>query len=123
MTIVLRLVKGSVLTHAEADGNFIDLDARAEKAQVLLTGSTVLTSASHANRRIQMNSASATNIDMPASPVTGERYFGINLGAGLLTLRTNAGAALTGNALLPATVDQYSPWEVWYTSSGFIRVA
>ena len=28
MTITYRLVKGSALTHAELDGNFIDLDTK-----------------------------------------------------------------------------------------------
>lgn len=123
MPIVYRSVKGTNLTAAEVDGNFTDVDGRIEKPPVLLTASTVLTSASHANRRLQVTSASPVNIDMPASPVAGEKYFGINMGAGAITLRNNGGSAIAGDAALPATVTQYSPFEVWYTTTGFVRVA
>jgi hypothetical protein len=93
-----------------------------ESSPIVLTVSTGLTTATHANRRLEVNSATAVNIDMPASPNTGDKYYGINLGAGLITLRTSVGGALTGNALLPATIDQYSPFEVWNTATGLIRV-
>lgn len=94
-----------------------------EGAPVSITLSTTLTSLAHANRRLEVSSGSPINIDMPAAPTAGSKYFGINLGAGAITLRTNGGGVLAGDPLLPLTVAQYSPFEVWYTSIGFIRVA
>lgn len=100
-----------------------DLGIYADGLPLALTGSTGLTAAAHANRRLEVSSPSPVNIDMPASPATGDRYFGVNLGAGAITLRTSAGGGLTGDASLPTTVTQYSPFEVWFTAGGYVRVA
>jgi hypothetical protein len=109
------------LTNAQAIGTGASLPATPPP----LTTSQVLTRAAHANVNIEIASATAINIDVP-DPTTctvGDEFRGINNGAGALTLRTHLGGALTGNAILPATLSQYDGWLVRYTSAGFRRLA
>lgn len=90
-----------------------------------LTTNTSLVRNTHANIMLEVNNSIATTLTLPttATIVVGDRFFGINQGAGVVSVVLNGGGAITGNALLPATIDQYSPFEVWYTNSGFRRVA
>jgi hypothetical protein len=85
----------------------------------------LLTKAAHGNINIEINSGTAVNIDVPdpATCTVGDEFRGINNGAGAVTLRTHLGGALTGNAILPATVSQYDGWLVRLTSAGFRRLA
>ncbi len=124
MTIVLRAVKGSQLTVAELDGNFQDLDARGGAATpVALAASTTLTEAAHAGRSLFVTSASAVTLTLPSTAATGARFYGVNLGAGAVSIVLSGGGAIPANALLPATIDQFSAFEVQRHAGGFVRVA
>lgn len=88
-----------------------------------ITTSTTLVRNTHANMPLEVSSATAITLTLPATATVGDRFFGINQGTGAVSIVLNGGGAVTGNALLPATLDQYSPFEVWFTSAGFRRVA
>jgi len=89
------------------------------------TTNTTLIRNNHANIMLEVNSANPVTLTLPTTStvVVGDRFFGINQGAGVVSVVLNGGGAIVGNAILPATLDQYSPFEVWYTSLGYRRVA
>jgi len=63
MTITYRLVKGSALTHAELDGNFIDLDTKVGLNWVEKTGNYTAT----AGDKLIVDTGTAVTITLPAS--------------------------------------------------------
>jgi len=125
MPLVLRAVKGSKISIAEMDANLTYLESIAggSAAPVALTASTTLTEASHANRDINTTAAAAVTHTLPATATTGARFYGTNLGAGVLSIVLDGGGAVPRNALLPTTIDQYSAWEVRRTATGYVRIA
>jgi hypothetical protein len=90
---------------------------------VVLTGNTTLTEASHGNREIEVNSASPVTLTLPATATAGTRFFGTNMGAGAVSIVLDGGGAIPRNALLPATLDQFSAFEVKRQTASFVRVA
>lgn len=129
MPIVLRAVKGSALTHAELDGNFTDLDSRVGSGgtgtlpPVEITASTVLTEVAHANRQLHVISGTPVTLTLPSTATTGARFFGVNLGTGAVSVVKSGGVPVPANAILPSTIDQFSAFEVWKTSSDYVRIA
>ena len=68
MTITYRLVKGSALTHAELDGNFIDLDTKVGLNWVEKTGDYTAT----AGDKLIVDTSTAVEITLPASATLGD---------------------------------------------------
>lgn len=129
MPITLRNNKGSSLTYTELDNNFTDLDTRLQSASssslppVEITASTVLTEVAHANRQLHVISGTPVTLTLPSTATTGARFFGVNLGAGAVSVVKSGGVHVPANAILPSTIDQFSAFEVWKTSSDYVRIA
>ena len=100
-------------------------DGLRRDAVAVITTNTNLVRNAHANIMLEVNNSTATTLTLPSTSTVfiGDRFFGINQGVGSVSVVLNGGGVITGNALLPATIDQYSPFEVWYTNAGFRRVA
>jgi len=71
---------------------------------------------------IIVNSAGAISIGLPndAGIPLGFVIRGMSIGAGLVSF---TGTGIVGNAILPATVDQYSAFEFRRIANGWVRVA
>lgn len=123
------------LTNAEIDANFTDLDTRVNTAQntannaiaglapVVITASTTLTQAAHANRQLHINSSAPVTLTLPSSATLPCNFYGVNLGSGAVTIVQTGGTAVPANAILPSSIDQFSAFEVWKTSSSYVRLA
>lgn len=92
-------------------------------APVVLTGNTALTELLHGNRPLELASDVAVTLTLPATATPGSTFFGINQGAGALSIVLDGGGKVIGHSMLPATIDQYSAFEVRFTTAGFRRVA
>lgn len=96
-------------------------------APVVLTGSTTLTQA-HVNRQLIVNSPTGVTLTIALEsangPIGGDEIYGVNIGAGVITLAVQATGTLNANALLPATIDQYSAFSaVRVATNSFVRLA
>lgn len=121
--LVFRDVKGTPLDEFEGDANMRELEFRAGRTPVVINASTQLTVEAHGNRELQVDSATAVQLTLPASAPLGVKFFGTNLGAGAVTLRLSGGSAVPGSAILPASTAQFEPFEVRARAGGFVRVA
>jgi hypothetical protein len=115
MGYLSRTEKGSALNISEHDTNLELLAKGRALDPVIITASTTLTAALHEGREIFCNTATAIVLTIAAEagggPTTlASRFFGTNIGAGEVTLTTSTGT-LYGDALLPATISQWSPFE------------
>ena len=114
MGYLSRTAKGTALNISEHDTN-LDLLAKGTALDpVIITASTTLTAALHEGRELFCNSATAIVLTIAAEagggPTTlASRFFGTNIGVGEVTLA--AAGTLHGDALLPATISQWSPFE------------
>jgi len=109
MTITLRGVKGSELTHAELDENFTTLDdGKADKniGINVQTGDYTLV-AGDAGKSIELDKATAISVTVPASasvafPV-GTQIIIVQIGAGQVTVVEDSGVTVkTAETLLLA---------------------
>jgi hypothetical protein len=87
-----------------------------------ITASTALTWPAVAGQYLVVNSASAVTLTPPndAGIPLGYGIKGLNRGAGAIGF---AGTGIVANAILPATVDQYSAFELRRITGGWVRVA
>jgi len=100
--------KGSNLANTEVDTNMYLVSRGLGLDPVTLTGATTLTSAAHEGRQLIFNSASPFTVtialEAAGGPTTlGSRYYGVNIGAGAVTVAISGGGTLTG---ISATVAQ-----------------
>lgn len=87
-----------------------------------ITASTALTWPAMAGQYLVVNSASAVALAMPndAAIPMGYAQKGLSRGAGAVSF---TGAGIVANAILPATVDQFSAFELRRIPNGWVRVA
>jgi hypothetical protein len=116
MGYLSRTEKGSALNISEHDTNLELLAKGRALDPVIITASTTLTAALHEGREIFCNTATAMvltiALEADGGPTAlGARFFGTNIGVGEVTLTTSTTGILYGDALLPATVSQWSPFE------------
>ena len=116
MGYLSRTAKGAALNISEHDTN-LDLLAKGRALDpVIVTASTTLTAVLHEGREIFCNSSTAIiltiALEAAGGPTAlGARFFGTNIGVGEVTLTTSTTGILYGDALLPATISQWSPFE------------
>lgn len=115
MTITLRSVKGSALTHGELDGNFTDLQNQLDNAAiaydpVTITASTTLTAVDHANRLLICNSASPIVLTLQSDTLGGfakdDSINAIQVGAGSVTIAQGTASALSNPTGTVATTSE-----------------
>ncbi len=113
------------LVSASRVGNVVTLEVQESGNQtpVALAANTNLTEALHAGRDLFVTSGTPVTLFLPPTAATGARFFGVNLGAGAVSIVLSGGGAIPANALLPATIDQFSAFEVKRHAGGFVRVA
>jgi hypothetical protein len=114
MGYLSRTEKGSALNISEHDTNLELLAKGRALDPVIITTSTTLTATLHESRELFCNSDDpiTLTIALEASggpTALGARFFGTNIGVGEVTLL--AAGTLNGDALLPATISQWSPFE------------
>ena len=117
MTITLRSVKGSALTHGELDGNFTDLQTQLDNAAiaydpVTITGNTTLTAVDHANRLLICNSASPITLTLQSDALGGfdkdDSINAIQIGAGNVTIARGTATTLgSPTGALATTTETY----------------
>lgn len=89
-----------------------------------LTGNTTLAWPAAAGRYHIVTSASAVALTLPTGAiVNGSAIRGVNMGAGALSFAPSGGDTIVLHAILPANVDQYSPFELRRVTGGWVRVA
>jgi hypothetical protein len=88
-----------------------------------LAGSTVLAWPAMENRYFVVNSPGPATLTLPndAGIPLGTPVRGVSIGAGLVSF-ASAGA-INANAILPADVDQWSPFELRRVAGGWVRIA
>lgn len=127
MTITLRSVKGSALTHGELDGNFTDLQNQLDNAAiaydpVTLTGAGphLLTAAAHANRLLICNHTAAMTLTLQTDAAGGfakdDSINAVQYGAGAVTI-------VAGGATLRAPTGTVATTAAQYRLVGAVRVA
>ena len=87
---------------------------------ISITANTNLTVEAHAGGTIVVNSSTSVTLGLPSSADPGTSFKGINIGAGAVSF---TGSGIVQHAVLPATVEQYAPFELVRSSGGWVRVA
>jgi hypothetical protein len=103
-----------------------DTDAGGSSADtpVTLTGNTTLTWPAAQGNYYFINSASAVALTLPSGAITNaSKIQGVNMGAGALSFVASGGDTIASHAILPTTVDQYSPFELRRFGTVWVRVA
>jgi len=116
MGYLSRTEKGTALDISDHDTNLELLAKGRALDPVTITASTTLTSVLHEGRELFCNSSTAIVLTIAAEvdggpTALGARFFGTNIGVGEVTLTTSTTGILYGDALLPATISQWSPFE------------
>lgn len=93
--------KGSNLANTEVDTNMYLVSRGLGLDPVTITGTATLTSTAHEGRQLIFNSASAFTVTIAlesagGATALGARYYGVNIGAGAVTIAISAGGTLTG---------------------------
>lgn len=88
-----------------------------------ITASSTLAWPAVAGQYLIVNSATATTQTLPndAGIPLGTPIKGVNIGAGAVSFA--GGGTISANAILPATVDQFSAFELRRITGGWVRVA
>lgn len=77
-----------------------------------INGTTTLTWPAAGGVQHEVNSATAVTLTLPSGSIpVGARIEGLNIGVGAVSFAASGGESIVGNAILPATVAQYDPFE------------
>lgn len=106
----------SALTASQHDINLSLIARGLGLDPVTLNVATTLISANHEGREIICNNATAFTLTIPidftSNTAVGSRFYGTNIGVGAVTIANAANVILVGDATLPATITQYSSFDV-----------
>lgn len=116
---------GQVLKY-NGSGWVNDTDAGGSSADtpVTLTGNTTLTWPAAQGNYYFVDSAGAVALTLPSGAITNaSKIQGVNVGSGALSFVASGGDTIAAHAILPSTVDQYSPFELRRFGTVWVRVA
>jgi hypothetical protein len=90
----------------------------------IISANTTLVWPDAGNTHHEVSSATAVALTLPTGAIRlGAKIKGNSIGSGALSFVGQGGDVLRVNAILPATVDQNSPWMWERCTGGWLRVA